>query len=193
MGIRRGNARAGFTLFELLVVICIIIIMASLTMVLMNIFFRGQGVRQGGVIVQQTFAQCKQLAADKRRMHFIKFDKTKGTMTIYEDGGTPNRIWDSSDIEIAGRPYDLPKGIVFKEAPDWIGIEPSGYCRYGGKMDIPASAFEGALAPEDASPMGDIVLNMSRGDGEDGPYYMCLDVEPAAGKIRKMHFIYKEQ
>jgi prepilin-type N-terminal cleavage/methylation domain-containing protein len=186
--------KQGFTLIELMVVIVIIIILAGSTVALLNVFFRGQGVRQGAMIVQQALAQAKQLAADKRTVHFVVFSNDPagdgGKMQIYQDTGTPpNKQWDPADIEVPERAYPLPKYVVFQHAPAWIGIEPSGYCLFssnaipsGGFTEVQASAFEGALAAN--STAGDIILNML-----NKTYKMCIDVDRASGKARRHHFL----
>ena len=54
--------KARFTLMELMVVIIIIVILAGVSVAMMNMFFRGQGPRQGATQLVVAFANGKQLA-----------------------------------------------------------------------------------------------------------------------------------
>lgn len=188
-----GRAR-GFTLFELMVVIIIVVLIAGMAAGLIGVFFRGQGVRQGSMLVTQALAQAKQLAADKRRVYFVVFTNNSegGSMTVYEDKGTPpNKVYDPGDLEVEGRSHLTP-GAWFEKpaAGGWIGVEPSGYTRYGSGSDVAASQFEASL--KGGSKDGDIILCDK--DPKEGAAraYMCIDVDPAAGKVRRAHFLNPE-
>lgn len=177
--------RKGFTLIELLVVIIIIIIIASTVVALMNVFFRGQGVRQGSLIITQAFAQGKQLAADTRVMHFVVFSNAPdgGRMQIYRDGNG-NKQWDGAalDPEISERTIELPKFVNFTTMPAWVGFEPSGYCLFNtGFVEISAGAFEGGNVTKPG--VGDLVITM-----QNKPFHINMDIERSSGKIRKSHF-----
>jgi prepilin-type N-terminal cleavage/methylation domain-containing protein len=180
----KKNGR-GFTLVELLVVIIIIIILASTVVALMNVFFRGQGVRQGAATVTMAFAQCKQLAAEKRLVHFMVFTNAPdgGRINIYRDGNG-NKQWDGAavDPEIPEKTIELPKYVNFTSYPQWCGIEPSGYCLFNtGFSELSAGAFEAANGSPPGA--GDIVIQM-----QNKPFKMTMDVERSSGKIRKAHF-----
>lgn len=191
--------KKGFTLIELLVVIIIIIILASTTVALLNIFFRGQGVRQGAMVVAQAFAQCKTLAADKRTMHFVVFTNQPdgGVMRIYQDTGTPpNKMYDAGDIEVQERAYPLPKYVMFNapNCPAWVGIDSSGYVTFsptnvggGGFTPVQASVFEANVAgyAGGMAAVGcDIELRM-----QNQSYRTVMSIDKAAGKVRKVHFL----
>src|SRR5579862_3631665 len=77
----------GFTLIELLIVIIIIVLMATMAVALLSVFFRGQGARQGAMVVMQVLAQAKQAAAKTHRYHFVVFSKPgeDGWMEIHRD------------------------------------------------------------------------------------------------------------
>src|SRR5213075_3250302 len=77
----------GFTLIELLIVIIIIVLMATMAVALLSVFFRGQGARQGAMVVMQVLAQAKQEAAKTHHYHFVVFSKanTEGWMEIHRD------------------------------------------------------------------------------------------------------------
>jgi len=190
--------RKGFTLMELLVVIIIIIILASVTVALLNVFFRGQGCRQGAMVVTQAVAQAKQLAADKRTVHFVVFTNQPdgGVMRIYQDTGTPpDKQYGVGDIELASRAFPLPKYVEFVPTmcPSWVGVEPSGYCLFsstsvggGGFTETPASNFEAAITTYGGGGgiTCDILLRM-----QGRPFMMALDVDSAGGKVRRSHFL----
>ena len=179
------KSKKGFTLIELLVVIIIIIILASTVVALMNVFFRGQGVRQASLVITQAFAQGKQLAADTRVVHFIVFSNAPdgGRMQIYRDGNG-NKTWDGAamDPEIPERIIELPRFVMFTKNPQWVAFEPSGYIIFNtGFVELSPGAFEAAQSG--TPPDGDIIIQMN-----NRPYKMTMDVERVTGKIRKAVF-----
>ena len=196
LGSRRG---AGFTLIELLVVIIIIVILAGVSIALLGVFFRGQGVRQGASIVMMTIAEAKQAAAATHRVHFVVFSKTKteGWMEIHSDDiVNPDGIYqgdqDSStndpDPALPGGRIDLPKHVQFDYAPTWIALTPSGYCYFSsGFKEIQASTFDNVMNGASPSAIGDVILKV-----DNQPYYMCLDLDRASGKIRRSFFLNQE-
>jgi prepilin-type N-terminal cleavage/methylation domain-containing protein len=188
--------RRGFTLLELLIVIIIIVLLTTLSVALLSVFFRGQGARQGAMIVTQALAQAKQEAAKTHRYHFIVFSpKGKdGWMEIHMDNiQMPNGIYDG-DQDPSTKDFDplvpdayieLPKNVSFDKSPDWMGISPSGYCNFNsGFVKMQASAFDSIMNGAKPTPVGDIILRVM-----NKPYVMCLDIERASGKIRRSFFI----
>jgi hypothetical protein len=153
---------------------------------MLNVFFRGQGVRQGAMLLTQAFTRCKQLAATERKVHFLAFTNAadSGRISTYVDGNS-NHQFDGERIDPEIRDqavYDLPKFVDFAESPKWIGIEPNGYCVFSpGFREISSGDFEGEIAA--GRPVGDIILVL-RGK----TFRMCMDIERASGKIRKSHF-----
>jgi prepilin-type N-terminal cleavage/methylation domain-containing protein len=196
----RSLAKAGFTLIEMLIVIIIIVILAGVSVALLNVFFRGQGVRQGSAIVSQVMAEAKQAAAKTHRVHFVIFSKTKteAWLEIHTDNiQTPDGIYqgdqnsDSNDADPAlpGGRIDLPKHVQFEYAPTWIAFTPSGYCYFGGGFkEIQASTFDSIMNGATPNPVGDVILKTS-----NQPYYMCMDMDRASGKIRRYFFLNQEQ
>jgi prepilin-type N-terminal cleavage/methylation domain-containing protein len=211
----RAKRERGFTLIELLVVIIIIIIIASVTVALMNVFFRGQGVRTGESIVRQAVAQTKTMAADKRVMHFCVFENTTdgGQIRIFQDTGSPgvppNRFFDNPppynmgpDQESRNRPFPLPKAVGFQApyCPAWIGIDPSGYCIFsptavpagggwpggGGFTEIQAGAFEASVSSYTGGATPPCDIAIVM---QNRPYRMVMDVDRAGGKVRRAHFL----
>jgi prepilin-type N-terminal cleavage/methylation domain-containing protein len=182
MNANRDRAgRRGFTLIELMVVIVIIIIMAGLTLGMMGVFLRDQGIRAAGSLVMQTISLCRQRAAETRVMHFVVFDENTaeecGVMRTYKDVNGTKHFEAAADVEVEGPSVMLPRGATFKVAPKWIGIEPSGYC--SGYTDVPSSQFEKRMKADEEG--GDIIINM-RGSQKR---VWCIDIDPAAGKVRR--------
>lgn len=180
----RQGREGGFTLFEMLIVIMIIVLVAGTSIATLNTFFRGQEVKQGAGLVSQAFTRCKQLASTERRVHFMVFDNVgdAGRIQTFVDANS-NHVYDpKTDKEIPGAPVDLPRFVKFAESPKWIGIEPNGYCVFNaGFREVSSGDFEGEIAA--GRPVGDIILQL-----EGRPYKMCMDVERASGKLRKSHF-----
>jgi len=178
---RGRESRRGFTLIELLVVIVIIIIMAGLTLSMIGVFLRDQGIRAAGNLVSQTISLCRTRAAETRVMHFVIFDENTaeecGVMRTYKDVNGTKTFEQGADLEVEGPSVLLPRGATFKTAPKWIGIEPSGYCT--GYQDVAASQFEKRMKADMEG--GDIVITMK---GSLKRLY-CMDIDPAAGKVRR--------
>ena len=183
-GLALGEARKtrveGFTLIELLVVIIIIVIMTGMTMAMMSVFLRDQGIRQGGNMVQNTLSLCRQYSAEKRVMHFVVFTNNDkegcGVMRTFKDINN-TKSWDNADVEVEGGMVLLPQNVIFKKVPAWIGVTPTGYCT--GYTDMSSSLFEKRM--RDFQEEGDIILV-----NKAGRYRAwCMDIDPAAGKIRR--------
>lgn len=185
--------RRGFTMIELMIVIIIIIILATAALALMNTFFRGQGVRQGAMIVSQAVAQAKQRAAETHRYVFLVFSKLgeEAWLEIHEDtnldgiyqGDQDNRDHSKDgDKAIEGHQIDLPKHIIFDKAPVSITFAPSGFI--GGYKDVPASQFDGTMNGNSPKAEGDVILRV-----KNQKYLMCMDLEQSSGKIRRMFFL----
>ncbi len=190
----------GFTLIEMLIVIVIIVILAGVSVALMGVFFRGQGVRQGATIVSQVVAEAKQAAAKSHRVHFVIFSKTKtdAWMEIHIDNiQSPDGIYQGdqssdtidADPALEGGRIDLPKHVQFEYAPMWIAFTPSGYCYFsGGYKEIQSSTFDAVMNGNSPNPVGDIILKVDM-----QAYYMCMDLDRASGKIRRSFFLNQEQ
>ena len=85
---------SGFTLFEMLIVIMIIVLVAGASVAMLNVFFRGQGVRQGAMLLTQAFTRCKQLATTERKVHFLAFTNgpDSGRVSTYVDGNANHQF-----------------------------------------------------------------------------------------------------
>ena len=193
----KGDARkGGFTLIEMLIVIIIIVILAGVSVALLGMFFRGQGVRQGAAIVSQVIAEAKQAAAKTHRVHFVVFSKTKteAWLEIHTDNIlNPDGIYQgdqdpmSTDADPALDPgrIDLPKHVQFEYSPTWIGFTPSGYCYFSsGFKEIQASTFDAVMNGGSPNPVGDMIIKI-----DQQPYFMCMDLDRASGKIRRYFFL----
>jgi prepilin-type N-terminal cleavage/methylation domain-containing protein len=177
---RSAKREGGFTLIELMVVIIIIVIMTGITLAMMNVFMKDQGIRAAGNLVQNTLSLCRQLAAEKRVMHFVVFSNNDsegcGVMKTYKDINN-SKSYDNADLEIEGGTVLLTKNVVFKKVPPWIGITPTGFAT--GYTDMSSSLYEKRM--KDFQEEGDIVLV-----NKVGRYRAwCMDIDPAAGKVRR--------
>lgn len=211
----RTRGRAGFTLIEMLIVIIIIVIIAGTTVAMMNTWFRGQGVRRGGMVIAQAIAEAKTHAAKLHRTVFVVFSQKVANpqVDVNEDAGwveihvdTPqgtgpgalNGTYDGdNDVKTPdmdklvgdGKAIYLPKFTYIHDGPTWIAISPSGYISFaGGFSEVQASTFDGIMSGPNPSVTGDIVL-LSKGR----EYYMCMDLARASGKIRRTKFVSKQQ
>jgi len=193
----RHRGVRGFTLIELLIVIIIIVLLTTLSVALLSVFFRGQGARQGAMIVTQVLAQAKQEAAKTHKYHFVVFSKggEDGWMEIHKDSiQMSNGIYDGdqnpkstndTDPVVLDSFTELPRNVTFERAPMWMGISPSGYCSFNsGFTEMQASSFDSIMNGPNPTPVGDIVLRVM-----NKPYVMCLDIDRASGKIRRNFFI----
>jgi prepilin-type N-terminal cleavage/methylation domain-containing protein len=190
---RREN---GFTLIELLIVIIIIVLMATLAVALLSVFFRGQGARQGAMVVMQVLAQTKQEAAKTHHYHFV-FSKPgeDGWMEIHRDmdnngiyNGDQNPKTLDPDPAIEDGLVELPRNVAFEYSPQWLAISPSGYCSFNpGFKEIQASTFDKVKNGPNPKPIGDIILRVI-----NKPFVMCLDLDRASGKIRRDMFLNDE-
>ena len=180
--------RKGFTLIELLVVIIIIVIMTGITLAMMNVFMRDQGIRAGGNMVMNAISLCRQYAAEKRVMHFVVFTNNDaegvGVMKTYKDVNN-SKSYDNADLEIEGGTTVLPKNIIFKKVPSWIGITPTGFC--SGYVDIASSLYEKRM--KEGQEEGDIILTLKAGKYRA----WCIDIDPAAGKVRRGQLLTDEK
>jgi len=191
--------REGFTLLELLIVIIIIVLLATLSVALLSVFFRGQGARQGAMIVTQVLAQAKQEAAKTHRTHYVVFSPANkdGWMEIHkEDHTNPNGLYNGdydpasvdSDPVVPDSYTELPRNVAFESSPTWVSVSPSGYCGFNsGFKEMQASSFDRVMNGPAPRPVGDIVLRVL-----NKPFTMCLDIDRASGKIRRHHFINDE-
>ncbi len=194
--------RGGFTLVEMLVVIIIITIIAGASVMLVNSILRGQGVKQGAVLVQQAVAQAKQMTAATRRVHFLVFSPLNrdGWLEIHEDTngdglyqGDQDPQSQDTDKMVDGVRADLPQWVVFETAPAWAGFQPSGYMTLynssGGLFaEVQASQFDMIMNGPNPNAIGDVVLGIT-----GRPYKMCQDLDRASGKVRRHFFLGKEQ
>jgi prepilin-type N-terminal cleavage/methylation domain-containing protein len=189
--------RKGFTLLEMLIVIIIIVILAGAAVALMNVFFRGQGLRQGAMIVSQAIAEARQLAAETHMVHFVVFSKKTddGWLEIHQDTNK-NGIYDGDQNpstpdadKIVGEKIDMPKWVVFDYAPTWIGVAPSGFMMFnGGFATVQASTFDSVMNGSSPTPIGDVILRI-----QGRPYAMCINLDRASGKVRRSFFLNQEQ
>jgi prepilin-type N-terminal cleavage/methylation domain-containing protein len=191
---RRSGDVGGFTLLEMLIVVAIVVIVATIAVATLGVFFRGQGARQGAMVVSQVIAQAKQQAAKTRRHAFVVFSPQgkDGWLEIHMDKngdgiyqGDQDPRTDDPDPLIEDGRADLPRMVVFEYSPAWMSISPSGYLTFsGGFKEIQASSFDAILAGQNPKPVGDIILRV-----QNQPYVMCMDLDRASGKVRRSEFL----
>jgi prepilin-type N-terminal cleavage/methylation domain-containing protein len=175
----------GFTLIELLVVIIILVLLAGLGVALMSVFFRDQGARQAGLVVTQTIAWAKQEAARTHQPHHLVFapKNEEGWMTIHKDVDKNGRY--DADPMVSGGRIDLPRGIVFDHAPEWLSVSPCGQIVFSpGHPKVPASSFDRIMNGPTPVPLGDIILRV-----RNQPLVMCLSLDQPTGKVRRSFFL----
>ncbi len=204
---RQARRQGGFTLIEMLIVIIIIVILAGASVALLSSMLRGQGVKQGAMIVTQAVAEAKQQAAKTHKVVFLVFSPAgggaagmsagpEGWMEIHidknEDGvyqGDQKTDSNDPDPTLEGMKVDLPRHVVFDGAPVWIGFAPSGYITFSpGFREVQASTFDAVMNGTNPRAIGDVIMRMSnRG------FYMCIDLDRASGKVRRSFFLNQEQ
>ncbi len=191
--IEREARVEGFTLLELLVVVIIIVLLAGAAVAMYGNFMRGQGARQGSMIMIQTIARATQLSADQRVMHFIVFSNAAdgGLLMIHRDANSNGQYEAGTDQPVESNAIELPKFCDFEKAPLWMGFNPSRYVVYsanalpsGAFTEVQAGTFDGQMAGSAPSPVGDIIVRM-----RNEPYRVCMDVDRASGKIRRHQFL----
>ena len=190
----RIREEKGFTLLELLIVIIIIVLLATMSVALLSVFFRGQGARQGAMVVTQAMAQTKQAAAMSRKVHFVVFSKNgeDGWLEIHRDmnndgiyNGDQDPKTADPDPMVDDGYVDLPRNTTFEYAPTWLSISPSGYVGFSsGFKEIQASTFDKVMNGPKPTPVGDVILRVM-----NKPFVMCLDIDRASGKIRRNFFV----
>lgn len=203
-GLARNRAPKAFTLIELLVVIAIIIILATVSLVLIESLTKGQSVKSAGRITQGAFAKARQLAAAQRVTHFLCLANgtdaasgmTTGRMEIHRDVNRDN-IYQQATDTIVDQAIEIPKGLRFhlRGAPNfpqqvdqaWLAFLSDGSIiqdgRYFPNPDIPSSQYDADFAA------GNLVWNRSdlcieQSSGAPGKVY--LDYTPPTGKLRKL-------
>jgi len=174
----------GFTLIELLVVIGIIILIASMSLVYLPNLMRGEGLKQGGQLIDGLFRQARQLASNKRQMHFLVFYPDKGMIRMYEDTDMDNTFAKAKDKPV-GDAVILPKGVEFVTGTDgpplfrlpepWLGF------RSGGSIMLPTGISDLALANPPTEDSADIVLKQKGRSSK-----LLIDFVTFSGIIRAM-------
>jgi prepilin-type N-terminal cleavage/methylation domain-containing protein len=193
--------RSGFTLIELLIVMIIILLLMTAAVALFNEMFRGQEVRSAGEIIVQAVSDARELAAKEQTIYFVRFynnpAKNSGVIEVYKDSDKNRQLDPAVDKLAPGGTYTLPKfcffadttvGIGAKIYPDWAGIYPTGYLVYSpGYTGVQRTAFDANFNSPNPTLMGDVAVVV-----KGRPYQMGLDIDTAAGKVRRTEFLFKE-
>lgn len=187
----------GFTLLEMMIVIAIIGVILGVSIALLGLFFKGESVRQGAVIVAQGVAEARGWAAKEHGYFFLVFSKTgeEGTIEVHRDSnkdgiyqGDQDVKTPDADLAVEGKWADLPKFVTFETAPNWVSFAPSGYMGFpGGYNEVPASTFDTVHNGSAPKPVGDIVLKVANRN-----FRVCMDLDKATGKVRRSHPLFED-
>lgn len=187
------TAHRGWTLVEMLIVMCIVVLLLTAMIALFNEMFRGQTVREGARLLSQGLADARQLAAMQRTYHSIRFTNQPdgGILEIFEDTNG-NRVYDPNDKLVQGGRIFLPPHVYFMDSPkvfpDWITFSPTGGCRYApGFVGVERTQFDTNANLPSPLVQGDIVLSC-----KGRPYKMLVDIDKVTGKVRRQEFLYNE-
>jgi prepilin-type N-terminal cleavage/methylation domain-containing protein len=194
-------SRRGFTLVELLIVIVVILILMTAAVALFNEMFRGQEVRTAADTVLQALADAREAAAKEQTMYFVEFTNnattSRGVLKVYKDVDKSRSLDTAVDKLSPGGEYQLPKHCFFAEPaysapskmfPDWLGVYPTGYVIYKpGYSGVQQSTFDANYNQAAPVLMGDVAVVV-----QNRPYQVGIDIDKAAGKVRRAEFLFKE-
>lgn len=211
----KNRSTSGFTLIEMLVVIIIIIVVTSMSLVFLGPFLQGNEVKRAGRIVHAAFSKGRQLAGQKRRIHYLLFDSTMNSISLWEDTDNNKQYSAATDQRVADQAVVLPGRIGFARGPNAIvngvtrvvGVRPDGSLTQG---DAPtankqlsdyktASAFDAGLVnPNTAT--GDIVLQPINPASATPTIWtpwpnsavvdtVLIDLDPLTGIVRKVEYV----
>jgi len=194
-------SRRGFTLVELLIVIVVILILMTAAVALFNEMFRGQEVRTAADTVLQALADAREAAAKEQTMYFVEFTNNtttnRGVLKVYKDIDKSRSLDTAVDTLAHGAEYQLPKFCFFADTaygapskifPDWLGVYPTGYVIFKpGYPGVQQSVFDANFNLAAPTLMGDVAVVV-----KDRPYQVGIDIDKAAGKVRRAEFLFKE-
>jgi Tfp pilus assembly protein FimT len=96
-----------FTLIEMLVVIGIMILVASISIVSVAPMMKGRHLDSAARVVQSALYRARTYAATMRNEATVKFEKNEGKITIKDE-----------DSNLLDKPYWLPEGVEFESIED---------------------------------------------------------------------------
>jgi len=175
--IPRGVRRAGYTLFELLVVVALIVLIASLSVPYFLTMMTDARISAAGDQIRARMADARSMALEQGRPYRFAFLPGTGRFQIAPDDSSEwNSVQDEGEVEqedlIRGT---LPEGIIF--ATDASAVRDGNGTSAGNSWQL-----AGVFLPEGGARGGD------NGDGTTGDdvtfYFGKSGIAPLAVRLR---------
>jgi len=126
------RARRAFTLVEMLTVMGIMLLLATIVVIAVAPFLKGRSLASGARVVQGAIYQARAYAATQRTSATVYFDPEEGTVSVYATPYiVPGRYANRVD-----QPEHLPAGVDFKLEPvsGAVVTDPSGGTAKGNTL-----------------------------------------------------------
>lgn len=125
-----SRARSGFTIIEMLVVVGIMLLVASITVAAFAPFMKGSKLSAAAASVQGLIWQARSHAASSGESATLCFDTAEQSIALYRD---PDNFEKDNRVR---KPYYLPRGVSFFSVPaDNILVFSPGGSLNAGRMD----------------------------------------------------------
>ena len=116
------RARRAFTLVEVLTVMGIMVLLATIVVIAVAPFLKGRSLASGARVVQGVIYQARAYAATQRTRATVYFDPDEGSVAVYANpyvvpGVYGNRV-DQPEFLPAGVRFDDSSGAVVTDAGD---------------------------------------------------------------------------
>jgi type II secretory pathway pseudopilin PulG len=180
-GARSGHAEGGSTLPELLLVLAMIGLAASLGAAAWSSFMKKSEVMSAARISQKYFYEARMLSVYRGIYHFVVINPTAKTIGVYADSSSPFQQFDAGDTKVDEEPWPvsitmaLPSGVT--SMPNPLGgtaissactiPDPDSSARWGttlkGVMATPNGVINSAAATPATVNTGVIVFSDATG------------------------------
>lgn len=193
-----GKARGkAFTLIELLLVVAVIAILASLSSVAFNSVAFGSSITQAGGVVSGTLSQARQEAVARNQEVRVLFYK----LPIPGEGTNWNamqvfRVNYTNTSAVEGQPLSrltmLPSKVIFSEERDLspmleadIRNRTTNLPTYGNVAYSAIRFMPDGSLPRKMTPTNNYITIVSRRDATNKKpdNYYCLQINPMTGKV----------